>query len=159
MSCFLPKSSVTHSLVGQCCLRSCCFARTLLAMMLIQEKGNGMCISPFPTDPSGSCPCHADSFIQLKQPQQMCLCPSRNAFSRNDSELAVSYTAKKSYCRRAVELTCKDPFLSLWKELEGETAAGGRCLSSCSPLLQWEAWGSAGSSSRNCRMLSWTEMP
>ncbi|XP_053828491.1 tyrosine-protein kinase Mer isoform X4 [Vidua macroura] len=28
-----------------------------------------------------------------------------NAFSRNDSELAVSYTAKKSYCRRAVELT------------------------------------------------------
>ncbi|NXA40795.1 MERTK kinase, partial [Eudromia elegans] len=28
-----------------------------------------------------------------------------NAFSRNDSELAVNYTAKKSYCRRAVELT------------------------------------------------------
>ncbi|XP_018861430.1 tyrosine-protein kinase Mer isoform X2 [Parus major] len=28
-----------------------------------------------------------------------------NAFSRNDSELAVSYTAKKSYCRRAVELS------------------------------------------------------
>ncbi|XP_068531290.1 tyrosine-protein kinase Mer isoform X1 [Anas acuta] len=28
-----------------------------------------------------------------------------NAFSRNDSELVVSYTAKKSYCRRAVELT------------------------------------------------------
>ncbi|XP_051470215.1 tyrosine-protein kinase Mer isoform X1 [Apus apus] len=28
-----------------------------------------------------------------------------NAFSRNDLELAVSYTAKKSYCRRAVELT------------------------------------------------------
>ncbi|NXQ18276.1 MERTK kinase, partial [Peucedramus taeniatus] len=28
-----------------------------------------------------------------------------NAFSGNDSELAVSYTAKKSYCRRAVELT------------------------------------------------------
>ncbi|XP_068042345.1 tyrosine-protein kinase Mer isoform X3 [Anomalospiza imberbis] len=28
-----------------------------------------------------------------------------NAFSRSDSELAVSYTAKKSYCRRAVELT------------------------------------------------------
>uniref|UniRef100_A0A8D2MK05 Tyrosine-protein kinase Mer n=1 Tax=Zonotrichia albicollis TaxID=44394 RepID=A0A8D2MK05_ZONAL len=28
-----------------------------------------------------------------------------NAFSRSDSELIVSYTAKKSYCRRAVELT------------------------------------------------------
>ncbi|XP_064271554.1 tyrosine-protein kinase Mer isoform X2 [Passer domesticus] len=28
-----------------------------------------------------------------------------NAFSRNNSELAVNYTAKKSYCRRAVELT------------------------------------------------------
>ncbi|NXS37572.1 MERTK kinase, partial [Pomatostomus ruficeps] len=28
-----------------------------------------------------------------------------NAFSRNDSELAVNYTAKKSYCRRAVDLT------------------------------------------------------
>ncbi|NXS47233.1 MERTK kinase, partial [Balaeniceps rex] len=28
-----------------------------------------------------------------------------NAFSRNDLELAVNYTAKKSYCRRAVELT------------------------------------------------------
>ncbi|NXH48339.1 MERTK kinase, partial [Dicaeum eximium] len=28
-----------------------------------------------------------------------------NAFSRNDSELTVNYTAKKSYCRRAVELT------------------------------------------------------
>ncbi|NWI47874.1 MERTK kinase, partial [Picathartes gymnocephalus] len=28
-----------------------------------------------------------------------------NAFSRNDSQLAVNYTAKKSYCRRAVELT------------------------------------------------------
>ncbi|XP_064002019.1 tyrosine-protein kinase Mer isoform X2 [Pogoniulus pusillus] len=28
-----------------------------------------------------------------------------NAFNRNDSELAVNYTAKKSYCRRAVELT------------------------------------------------------
>ncbi|XP_071403667.1 tyrosine-protein kinase Mer isoform X3 [Pithys albifrons albifrons] len=28
-----------------------------------------------------------------------------NAFSGNDLELAVSYTAKKSYCRRAVELT------------------------------------------------------
>uniref|UniRef100_A0A8C9NIK7 receptor protein-tyrosine kinase n=1 Tax=Serinus canaria TaxID=9135 RepID=A0A8C9NIK7_SERCA len=28
-----------------------------------------------------------------------------NAFSRNDSELVVNYTAKKSYCRRAVELT------------------------------------------------------
>ncbi|NXD19989.1 MERTK kinase, partial [Spelaeornis formosus] len=28
-----------------------------------------------------------------------------NAFSRTHSELAVSYTAKKSYCRRAVELT------------------------------------------------------
>ncbi|NXN86442.1 MERTK kinase, partial [Bombycilla garrulus] len=28
-----------------------------------------------------------------------------NAFSRNHSELAVNYTAKKSYCRRAVELT------------------------------------------------------
>ncbi|NXS91745.1 MERTK kinase, partial [Jacana jacana] len=28
-----------------------------------------------------------------------------NAFSRNDSELAVNYTAKKSYCRRAIELT------------------------------------------------------
>ncbi|XP_035421282.1 tyrosine-protein kinase Mer isoform X1 [Cygnus atratus] len=28
-----------------------------------------------------------------------------NAFSRSDSELVVSYTAKKSYCRRAVELT------------------------------------------------------
>ncbi|XP_062427635.1 tyrosine-protein kinase Mer isoform X2 [Rhea pennata] len=28
-----------------------------------------------------------------------------NAFSRNDSELAVNYTAKKSYCRRAVEVT------------------------------------------------------
>ncbi|NXU35900.1 MERTK kinase, partial [Drymodes brunneopygia] len=28
-----------------------------------------------------------------------------NAFRRNDSELAVNYTAKKSYCRRAVELT------------------------------------------------------
>ncbi|XP_064366140.1 tyrosine-protein kinase Mer isoform X3 [Dromaius novaehollandiae] len=28
-----------------------------------------------------------------------------NAFSRSDSELAVNYTAKKSYCRRAVELT------------------------------------------------------
>ncbi|NXK68637.1 MERTK kinase, partial [Sylvietta virens] len=28
-----------------------------------------------------------------------------NAFSRNDSELAVNYRAKKSYCRRAVELT------------------------------------------------------
>ncbi|OXB74304.1 UNVERIFIED_CONTAM: hypothetical protein H355_006833, partial [Colinus virginianus] len=27
-----------------------------------------------------------------------------NAFSRNDSELVVNYTAKKSYCRRAVEL-------------------------------------------------------
>ncbi|NXR36922.1 MERTK kinase, partial [Zosterops hypoxanthus] len=28
-----------------------------------------------------------------------------NAFSRNNSELAVNYRAKKSYCRRAVELT------------------------------------------------------
>ncbi|XP_042672394.1 tyrosine-protein kinase Mer isoform X2 [Centrocercus urophasianus] len=28
-----------------------------------------------------------------------------NAFSRNDSELVVNYTAKKSYCRRAIELT------------------------------------------------------
>ncbi|XP_037261648.1 tyrosine-protein kinase Mer isoform X2 [Falco biarmicus] len=28
-----------------------------------------------------------------------------NAFSRNNSELAVNYTAKKSYCRRAIELT------------------------------------------------------
>uniref|UniRef100_A0A8C3TLC2 receptor protein-tyrosine kinase n=1 Tax=Catharus ustulatus TaxID=91951 RepID=A0A8C3TLC2_CATUS len=28
-----------------------------------------------------------------------------NAFSRNNSELVVNYTAKKSYCRRAVELT------------------------------------------------------
>ncbi|XP_057289096.1 tyrosine-protein kinase Mer isoform X1 [Pezoporus wallicus] len=28
-----------------------------------------------------------------------------NAFSRNDSMLVVSYTAKKSYCRRAIELT------------------------------------------------------
>ncbi|NXJ69968.1 MERTK kinase, partial [Rostratula benghalensis] len=28
-----------------------------------------------------------------------------NAFSRNDSELAVNYTAKKTYCRRAIELT------------------------------------------------------
>ncbi|NWX54940.1 MERTK kinase, partial [Promerops cafer] len=28
-----------------------------------------------------------------------------NAFSRNSSELVVNYTAKKSYCRRAVELT------------------------------------------------------
>ncbi|XP_068258030.1 tyrosine-protein kinase Mer isoform X2 [Nyctibius grandis] len=28
-----------------------------------------------------------------------------NAFSRSDSELVVNYTAKKSYCRRAVELT------------------------------------------------------
>ncbi|XP_074891415.1 tyrosine-protein kinase Mer isoform X3 [Buteo buteo] len=28
-----------------------------------------------------------------------------NAFSSNDLELAVNYTAKKSYCRRAVELT------------------------------------------------------
>ncbi|NXP33879.1 MERTK kinase, partial [Leiothrix lutea] len=28
-----------------------------------------------------------------------------NAFSRNNSELTVNYTAKKSYCRRAVELT------------------------------------------------------
>ncbi|NXS54339.1 MERTK kinase, partial [Brachypteracias leptosomus] len=28
-----------------------------------------------------------------------------SAFSRNTSELAVNYTAKKSYCRRAVELT------------------------------------------------------
>ncbi|XP_054678341.1 tyrosine-protein kinase Mer isoform X1 [Grus americana] len=28
-----------------------------------------------------------------------------NAFSRNNSELVVKYTAKKSYCRRAVELT------------------------------------------------------
>ncbi|NWW51784.1 MERTK kinase, partial [Pedionomus torquatus] len=27
-----------------------------------------------------------------------------NAFSRNDSELAVNYTAKKTYCRRAIEL-------------------------------------------------------
>ncbi|NXJ84284.1 MERTK kinase, partial [Trogon melanurus] len=28
-----------------------------------------------------------------------------NAFSRNNSELTVNYTAKKSYCRRAIELT------------------------------------------------------
>lgn len=118
-----------------------------------------MCISPFPTDPLGSCPCHADSFIQLKQSQQICLCSLRNAFSRNNSELIVNYTAKKSYCRRAVELTRKDTFLSLWKELEGKMAAGGRYLSSCPPLLQWEAWVSAGSSSRSCRMLSWTETP
>lgn len=125
-------------------------------MVLMQEKGNGTCISPFPTDPLGSCPCHADSFMQ---PQQMCLCSLRNAFSRSNSELVVNYTAKKSYCRRAVELTCKDMILSLWKELGGKMAAGGRCLSSCPPLLQWEASVSAGSSSRSCRMLSWTETP
>lgn len=71
----------------------------------------------------------------------------------------MNYTAKKSYCRRAVELTRKDMFLSLWKELEGNMGTGGRCLSSCPPLLQWEAWVSAGSSSRSCRMLSWTETP
>lgn len=140
----------------QWCLWSCCFAQTLQEMVLIQEKGNGTCISPFPMHPLGSFPCHADSFIQLKQPQQMCLCSLRNAFSRNDSELVVNYTAKKSYCRRAVELTRKDTFLSLWK---GEMAAGGRCLNSCPCLLQWEAWVSAGSCSRSCRMLSWTEMP
>lgn len=116
MSYFLPKSSVTHSLMVQSCLWSCCLAQTLQAMVLMQEKGNGMCISPFPTDPLCSCPCHADSFIQ---PQQMGLCSLRNAFSRNNSELVVNYTAKKSYCRRAVELTCKDTILSLWKELGG----------------------------------------
>ncbi|NXE42261.1 MERTK kinase, partial [Ptilorrhoa leucosticta] len=60
---------------------------------------------PFSYGSPGLLPPPCDSFIQLKQPQLMCLCPPRNAFSRNDSELAVNYTAKKSYCRRAVELT------------------------------------------------------
>lgn len=44
-------------------------------------------------------------------PSRVCFCPARNAFSSNDLELAVNYTAKKSYCRRAVELTCKYIFL------------------------------------------------
>ncbi|NXI56507.1 MERTK kinase, partial [Chloroceryle aenea] len=36
-----------------------------------------------------------------------------NAFSRNDLELAVNYTAKKSYCRRAVELTLSSLGISI----------------------------------------------
>uniref|UniRef100_A0A669Q9E5 Tyrosine-protein kinase Mer n=1 Tax=Phasianus colchicus TaxID=9054 RepID=A0A669Q9E5_PHACC len=36
--------------------------------------------------------------------QKRCM-ETKNAFSRNDSELVVNYTAKKSYCRRAIELT------------------------------------------------------
>ena len=76
----------------------------------------------------------------------------------------MNYTAKKSYCRRAVELTRKYIFLSLCKEVDGDVAAAiclqvGGDLSSCSPLAQWAVWASAASSSTNCKMLSWTEMP
>lgn len=76
----------------------------------------------------------------------------------------MNYTAKKSYCRRAVELTRKYIFLSLCKEVDGDIAAAirlqvGGDLSFCSTLLQWAAWASAVSSSRSCRTLSWTETP
>uniref|UniRef100_A0A8C3M0Z9 Tyrosine-protein kinase Mer n=1 Tax=Chrysolophus pictus TaxID=9089 RepID=A0A8C3M0Z9_CHRPC len=36
--------------------------------------------------------------------QKRCM-ETKYGFSRNDSELVVNYTAKKSYCRRAIELT------------------------------------------------------
>lgn len=88
-----------------------------------------------------------------------------NAFSSNDLELAVNYTAKKSYCRRAIELTRKYIFfLSLREEVDRDIAAAirlqaGGDLSFCPPLLQWAAWASAASSSRSCRTSSWTETP
>lgn len=45
-------------------------------------------------------------------PSEVRLCPARSAFRGDDLELAVSYTAKKSYCRRAVELTRTWVYLS-----------------------------------------------
>lgn len=40
-------------------------------------------------------------------------------------ELAVNYTAKKSYCRRAVELTRKGVVLSLWQGVSQQLQAAG----------------------------------
>lgn len=43
----------------------------------------------------------------------VCLCSHRNAFPGEHLELVVNYTAKRSFCRHAVDLTRKSPFLSL----------------------------------------------
>ena len=38
----------------------------------------------------------------------------RSAFTEEDSELVISYMAKQSFCRQAIELTCKLTFISLF---------------------------------------------
>lgn len=72
-----------------------------------------MCISSFAADLMGSsvvtraCSCGSLSRGKTAEVTSHTFYPTRNAFSRNDSELVVNYTAKKSYCRRAIELTCE----------------------------------------------------
>lgn len=41
---------------------------------------------------------------------------TRNAFTGEDVELVVNYTAKKSFSRRAIELTCKLTSISLCRQ-------------------------------------------